>query len=288
MRVLLTGARGNLGTQIADVFRSAGHEVIGTERAQLDIADADAVRRFLADVKPDAIINAAAYNFVDNVENPELYPLAYGVNAIGPKNLAEAAKAVGIPIVHYSTDFVLAGEQPEGYAEDDATGTPVNKYGETKLAGEQFIKDSGAQYYIARLSKIFGPAGVSDVSKPSFVSLMLKLAKEKPELQIVHEEVGMPTYTRDIAETTLWMLTDTVEPGVYHIVNEGEPITMYEYAEEVFALTGVTTPRTAVPSSAFPRPAKTPKHAALRNTKLPKLRTRQEALAEFIKTYLAS
>ncbi|MBI1907952.1 sugar nucleotide-binding protein [Candidatus Uhrbacteria bacterium] len=274
MIVLLTGARGNLGTQLAAVFSRAGHEVIATERGELDITDNDAVQRFVAETKPDCIINAAAYNFVDKVEDPAVYPLAYAVNALGPKHLAEAAAKAGILFVHYSTDYVLAGDKPEGYTEDDPTGAPCSKYGETKAAGERFVRESGATYFICRLSKIFGPAGMSDVSKPSFVSLM--------ELRIVHEEVGMPTYTKDVAETTLWMVEHDVAPGVYHVVNEGKPVTMFEYAEEVFALTGTTTPRVPVPSSAFPRPAKAPKFAALVNTKLPKLRSRSDALADSI------
>lgn len=283
MRVLLTGASGNLGGQITAVFSRAGHIVIETDRAELDITSAEEVMSKIAELRPDVIINAAAYNFVDNVEDPQYFPAAYAVNALGPKNLAEAAKTFNIPFVHYSTDYVLSGERSEGYTESDSPGKPVNKYGETKAAGEKFVLESGARAYVCRLSKIFGPAGISDASKPSFVALMLRLAKEKPELQIVDEEVGMPTYTKDVAETTLWMLAHDVAPGVYHVVNEGCPVTMYGYAEEVFALAGVTTPRKPVPSSVFPRPAKAPKYAALVNTKLPKLRLRKEALEEYMK-----
>lgn len=284
MKILLTGAAGNLGGQVSRVFRAAGHEVIETDRATLDITRAESVAQSFAALQPDAVINAAAYNFVDKVEDAECYPIAYAINAIGPKHLVEACAVHDIPFVHYSTDYVLAGEKPEGYTEDMETGTPVNAYGRTKAAGEQFVLASGAKAYVCRLSKIFGPAGTSEVSKPSFVSLMLQLAKEKPELQIVDEEVGMPTYTLDVATTTLWMLEQRVEPGVYHIVNEGNPVTMFGYAEEVFALTGVTTPRVPVPSSAFPRPAKAPKFAALINTKLPKLRSRTDALRAYIAT----
>lgn len=283
MRVLLTGAQGNLGTQLAQVFSAAGHEVIATERAELDITDTEAVLAFVAGKKPDVIINAAAYNFVDKVEDPAVYPLAYAVNALGPKNLAIAAKQADIPLVHYSTDYVFAGDKPEGYIESDVTG-PISKYGETKAEGERFVIESGAKYYLCRLSKIFGPPGLSDVSKPSFVSLMLRLAKEKPELRIVDEEVGMPTYTKDVAVKTLEMIEEAVPYGIYHVVNEGEPITMFGYAEEVFALSGITTPRVPVPSNEFPRPARAPKFAALRNTKLPKLRSRKEALAEYMST----
>lgn len=281
MKVLLTGANGNLGGQIATVFRGAGHEVIATDRGELDITNNEDVRRKVREVQPDAIINAAAYNLVDKVEDPEVYPLAYAINALGPKHLAEAAREQGCVFLHYSTDYVFAGDKPEGYTEDDATA-PISKYGETKALGEAFVHAAGGTSYVCRLSKIFGPKGTSDAAKPGFVDVMLRLAKEKPELKIVDEEVGMPTYTKDIAEQTLWMLTQHVAPGVYHIVNEGEGVTWYGFAEEFFALAGVTTPRTPVTSKEFPRAAKLPKFAMLRNTKLPKLRSRKEALQEFI------
>lgn len=281
MKMLLAGASGNLGQDIARVFRAAGHEVVETDRGQLDITDAGVVARVIDEVHPDVVINTAAYNFVDKVEDESVYPVAYAINAIGPKNLAEACAARNIPFVHYSTDYVFAGDKPEGYTEDDEPA-PISRYGETKAAGESFVRAAGGAFFLCRLSKIFGEPGISEAAKPSFVSLMLRLAKEKPSLSIVDEEVGAPTYTKDIAEATLRVLTDGTPPGVYHIVNEGPGVTWYQFAEEIFGIAGVTTPRTPVPSSAFPRPAKAPKFAQLRNTKLPKLRSRASALQEFL------
>lgn len=281
MKVLLTGASGNLGQDILRVFTDAGHDVVTTDRTELDITSIADVEEKVAAVNPDVIINCAAYNFVDKIEDPAVYPIAYAVNAKGPKNLAAAARKHGIWLVHYSTDYVFAGDKPEGYREDDAPN-PISKYGETKVAGEQFVIDSRAQAYIIRLSKIFGRPGISEASKPSFVSLMLRLAKEKPSLQIVDEEVGSPTYTLDIARETLRMLDAHVPPGIYHVVNDGPGVTWYRFAEEIFSLTGITTPRTPVPSSAFPRAATAPKFAQLLNTKLPPLRPRSDALRDFL------
>lgn len=291
MKILLTGASGNLGQDIVRVFRAAGHEVVETDREELDITNAESVARMIDELHPDVVINAAAYNFVDKVEDEAVYPIAYAVNATGPKNLAEACAERAIPFVHYSTDYVFAGDKPEGYSEDDEP-SPISKYGETKAAGEAFVRAAGGSFYLCRLSKIFGQPGISEAAKPSFVSLMLRLAKEKPSLSIVDEEVGTPTYTKDIAEATLRMLTDPstgsggtgTPPGVYHVVNEGPGVTWYQFAEEIFGIAGVTTPRTPVPSSAFPRPAKAPKFAQLRNTKLPALRPRIDALREFLRT----
>jgi dTDP-4-dehydrorhamnose reductase len=282
MRVLLTGSNGTLGQDVLRVFSSAGHEVVALDRDRLDITDPEAVRRTIVDVKPDLIINTAAYNLVDKAEEPAVFPIAYAVNALGPKNLAEAARDAGVPFIHYSTDYVFAGTKPEGYREDDEPD-PISRYGETKAAGEKFIREVDGQWYILRLSKIFGSPGISDMSKESFVQLILRLAAEKPELKIVDEEVGCPTYTKDIAEATLRLVADGQPSGVYHVVNDGPGVTWYQFAEEIFAIKNVKTPRLPVSAAAFPpRPAPRPKFAALLNTKLPKLRPRSDALKSFL------
>lgn len=270
-----------LGQDIVSVFKDAGWEVVATDREELDITDRMDVLSFVRNLSPDLIINTAAYNFVDNVEDPQMYPIAYAVNAEGPRNLAEAANDIGVRFVHYSTDYVFAGDKPDGYCEQDQPA-PISKYGETKLAGERFVENVGGDYLICRLSKIFGRPGASEHCKESFVALMLRLAAEKPELKIVHEEVGSPTYTPDVAVRTFEMIKNNVEPGIYHVVNDGDGVTWYEFAEEVFDLAGVTTPRVPVSSAEFPKPAARPKFAALNNTKLAPLRSRREALQEFI------
>ncbi len=281
MRILITGAQGMLGQDLVRVFSSAGDEVRATDKNDLDITDRDAVLRYVAAYKPDVIINAAAYNLVDKVEEPEVYGIALAINADGPRNLAEAAKNNGARFVHYSTDYVFAGDKPEGYVESDQP-SPISKYGETKLAGEKAVQEVGGDWYILRTSKIFGKPGASGASKESFVALMLRLAAEKPALKIVDEEVGCPTYTPDIAEATRQILVDSRPSGIYHVVNEGAGVTWYQFAEEFFKLMNVQTPREPVSSAEFPKPASRPKLAALKNTKLPPLRDRGEALKEFL------
>lgn len=271
-----------LGQDIIKIFSAAGHEVIATDREQLNIVDKAIVERVIDEVKPDVIINTAAFNLVDKIEDPEVYPIAFAVNVTGPKNLAEAASDRHIPFVHYSTDYVFAGDKKEGYVETD-TPAPISKYGETKYLGEQAVQQAGGAWYILRTSKIFGTPGLTELSKPSFVSLMLKLAAEKPELKIVDEEVGCPTYTLDIAKTTLDVIEEDREPGIYHVVNSGIPVTWYEFAQEIFPIADVSTPRYPVTAATFgPRPAARPKFAALINTKLPPLRSRVDALREFL------
>lgn len=283
MRILLTGARGMLGQDLLEALRLVGHEVIATDRSQLDITNRQQVFSFIEEQRPDVVINAAAYNFVDKVEDPAIYPIAEAINATGPANLAEAAKQVGATMIHYSTDYVFSGEKPEGYREDDVPN-PISQYGKTKYLGEQAVLSSGARSFVLRLSKIFGAPGAGEHVKESFIALMLRLAKEKPELQIVDEEVGTPGYTKDIAATTVQMIAEGREPGVYHLVNAGEGVTWYQFAEEAFKLGEVTTPRMPVSASAFPpRPAARPKFAPLLNTKLPPLRSRQKALEAFLR-----
>src|SRR3989339_1717329 len=130
MKALITGANGMLGQELRRIFSDEGYEVVATDRETLDITDRDQVLAFVRECRPDVVINAAAYNLVDKVEEANIYPIAYAINALGPKNLAEAAKAIGVPFVHFSTDYVFAGNKPEGYAEDDAT-SPLSKYGQT-------------------------------------------------------------------------------------------------------------------------------------------------------------
>ncbi len=280
MNILVTGASGMLGKDIVDTIRAAGHEVIETDRQELDITNAEQVGVYIAENKPEVIINCAAYNFVDKVEEEEFYPVAYAVNATGPQNLAVAAKENDARFIHFSTDYVFAGDKPGGYTETDETG-PISKYGETKLAGENLVQEVGGDFLICRLSKIFGQPGVGEGSKESFVALMLRLAASKPELSIVDEEVGSPSYTLDIAEEVLRMVEESVESGIYHLVNSGEGVTWYAFAKEIFALKDVKTPAHPVASTEFPKPAARPKFAALLNTKRPPLRSRTEALKAF-------
>jgi len=280
MKVLIFGAQGNLGQDLAAVFAAAGHEVVALDREDLDVLDAAAMRRRILDERPDAVLNAVAWNDVDGAEDPAKRLFAFRLNADVPGLMAAASAEAGAAFVHYSTDYVFAGTKPGGYAEDDAPD-PISAYGESKLAGEKAAQAAGGRVFVCRLSKIFGAPGSSGLSKPSFVSVMVKLARTKPELAIVDEEVGCPTYTADIAAATARLLAGGFAPGIYHLVNAGPGVTWYGFAEEFFGLLGVKTPRRPVSSAQFPKPARRPKFAALLNTKFPPLRGRIEALQAF-------
>ncbi len=281
LTLLLTGSRGMLGQAIAKTFTDAGYTVLATDRDTIDITSIDSIRSFIAEKTIDLIINTAAYNFVDKVEDPTFYDVAYSINALGPQNLALIAKELNVQFVHFSTDCVFDGNKTDGYIESDSR-SPISKYGFTKAEGERLVEEAGGQFYICRLSKLFGTPGNGEGAKMSFVSLMLKLAKEKPELSIVNEEVGCPSYAPHIAASTLGIIQRNDPSGIYHTINEGGGVTWYQFAEEIFALMNVTTPRKPVSSKEFPVAAARPKNGTLLNTKLPKLPHRLDALKEFL------
>jgi len=283
MKILVTGSKGALGQDVADIFAGHGHEVIALDRERLDITDREAVIKLVAEQKPDAIVNCAAYNLVDKVEESEIYTKAYAINALGPSYLAEAAREQQATFVHVSTDYVFPGEKPEGYIEIDER-RPISRYGETKAAGEELVEQAGGKYFIVRTSKLFGRPANSAEAKESFVSLMLRLAASKPELSIVDEEVGCPTYTLDLSQGIYQLVSSNFEPGIYHLVNSGLGVTWYQFAEEFFNLKNVSTPRKPVSSKDFPKPAARPRFAALLNTKFPQLRSRIDALNDFLQS----
>lgn len=280
--LLIIGAKGMLGQELVQVFSDSYH-VIGWDREDIDATDAGECREKIGELRPDIIINAAAYNAVDKAEEEaEAATLAHKLNAKAPGQLAQLAKELGALFVHYSSDYVFAGDTEEGYAEDAQTN-PLNVYGKSKAAGEQAVIEHGEKYYIIRLSKLFGKPATSEAAKKSFVDVMLYLATDggKDHLDLVDEEDSSPTYAPDLAQFTRNLIEDTVEYGIYHGVNSGH-CTWYEFAKEVFAIRNIEMSTSPVGMDAFPRPAKRPKHSVLLNTKRAKQRSWQEALKEYL------
>jgi len=276
--VIILGGQGMLGQDLARVFADVSPLV--WDRAELDITNAAAVLEAFTSVKPSIVINAAAYNLVDNAESDEGFSAAMQVNAKGPENIARACKQVGALCVHYSTDYVFEGTSQLGYKEDDLPH-PQSRYAESKLAGERAVLNSDAQAYIIRTCRLFGAPGASQGSKQSFVDLMLSLAEKRDTLDVVNEEVASPTYSADLAAQTRYLIEQELQPGIYHITNSGA-CTWYEFAKEIFRITGKNITVNPVPASTFPRPAKRPAYSRLINTKLPPLRSWQEAVAAYL------
>jgi dTDP-4-dehydrorhamnose reductase len=192
MRILLTGKNGQVGWELQRALAPLG-ELTACDREQLDLSDVSQIRAKIRELEPQLIVNAAAYTAVDRAESePEI---AMQINATAPAAMAEAAKEVGALFVHYSTDYVFDGTSGEPYTEDHPTN-PLNVYGKTKLAGEQAISLSGASYLIFRTSWVYGTRG------KNFLLTILRLARERSELTIVNDQIGAPTWSRDIAEAT--------------------------------------------------------------------------------------
>ncbi|MFH0951012.1 MAG: dTDP-4-dehydrorhamnose reductase [bacterium] len=282
MKWLIIGAKGNLGSQLVKV--AADNELTVWDWPEIDLKDSVALRQQLFTLQPEVIINAATYNAVDKCETDAVeLELAYQLNRKLVDNLAQAALELGAVFVHYSTDYVFAGDQPQGYREDDRP-QPINRYGQTKLAGEEEILSRQGQlkYYLIRTSKLFGPQGTGEFCKPSFFDLMLEKGRQQPEVAVVDEEVSCFTYTKDLATVTKQLIMDRATYGIYHVVNVG-PCTWYQATKHLFDISGISAKVKAITAKDYPRPAPRPKFSVLQNTKLPALRSWQEALKDYLR-----
>jgi dTDP-4-dehydrorhamnose reductase len=285
MKILILGCQGNLGTQLMKIFGAdKKYEVSGFDKEDFDLLDPLSLTEKISELQPGIIINATAYNAVDKCEeSPEEFELAKKINGTAVDYLAAAALKVQAILVHYSTDYVFAGDSQAGYKEGDMP-SPINNYGQSKLLGETAVIQKGTQglnYYLIRTSKLFGPRGASPVSKPSFFDLMLNLAKDREELEVVDEEVSAFTYTPDLTAGTKEIIDSKATFGIYHLVNK-TPATWYEAAIELFKIMGNNVKIKAIGSDKFPRPAKRPKYSYLLNTKIKPLRDYREALKEYL------
>ena len=258
MKILLIGRDGQLGSALLETLAPLG-EVAATGRKALDLSQADSIRAKLRQVKPDVIVNAAAYTAVDRAESER--DAAFAVNAMAPGVLAEQAKRLDSLLVHFSTDCVFDGRKQGAYVEEDAPN-PVSAYGESKLAGERAVIASGCRHLIFRTSWVYSARG------SNFVLQILRAAREKPELRVVDDQRGAPTSARDLAAATATVLGKHDAPsGLYHMTSAGAT-SRHDFAREILKLAGVAAPLRAVPSSDYPTPAQRPKNSVLDNAKL--------------------
>ena len=277
MRVLLTGASGQVGTELARALEGRV-DLAAYDHRSLDLADADALARTVREVKPVLILNAAAYTAVDEAESHEADAAA--VNAKAPGILAQEARACGALLVHYSTDYVFDGTKTEPYVEGDATA-PMGVYGRTKLEGEQAIAASGCDHLVLRTSWVYAPHG------RNFMLTMLRLAESRRELRVVADQHGAPTPAHALARATLAVLGDTggafsqaaLEParaaaGVYH-ASAGGATTWHAFAQQIFSewawrqQGGFVSPRVVpIATAEYPTPARRPAYSVLSNDKL--------------------
>lgn len=230
MKILITGANGMLAKEVKEKFAD-GNELTTTDAADLDITDEKAVFNFVNKLKPDYIINCAAYTAVDKAE--ECYELADKVNGDGPANLAKVAKSSGAKLVHISTDYVFGGdlEVSKDYNEDDKK-SPVTVYGKTKLHGEQGIESNMEEYYIFRTAWLYGIGG------NNFVKTMTKLGSTRDEINVVSDQHGSPTYAKDLANIIYQAIEKRIPYGIYHATNQGYT-TWYEFTKEILSKQGI-------------------------------------------------
>ena len=230
MKILITGANGMLAKEVKEKF-SVGNEVTLTDVAELDITNEKMVYDVITNLKPDLIINCAAYTAVDKAE--ENLELADRINGDGPTNLAKAAKASGSKLVHISTDYVFGGDLDlsKAYKEDDEK-KPVTAYGITKLHGEQGIQNNLDEYYIFRTAWLYGLGG------NNFVKTMTKLGTDRDELSVVSDQHGSPTYAKDLTEIIYQAVNKKIPYGVYNATNEGFT-TWYDFTKEILAEQGI-------------------------------------------------
>lgn len=277
MRIFVTGASGQFGTDLVDLFKETGFEVFGISSKDLDITDRKAVEHLISEKNPDIIVHSAAYTKVDQAEQD--IDEAYAVNAYGTRNIAMAAQICNAKLIYISTDYVFDGASQVPYNEFSPT-SPQSVYGKSKLAGEQFVRQWIPQHYIIRTSWLFGKHG------SNFVKTMLKLAEERTQLNVVHDQFGSPTYTADLAEFVLQLL-DKELYGTYHVSNAGV-CSWYEFSKEIFQQAGLQHVEVnPVSTLEFPRPAPRPSysvmdHMAIRLNGLKDLRHWKEALSAFL------
>jgi dTDP-4-dehydrorhamnose reductase len=259
MKILLTGATGQVGYELERSLQGLG-EVIAVDRARMDLSDLAQVREVIRAVKPQLIVNPAAYTAVDKAESePEL---ARTINAHAPEVMAQEAKALGAALVHYSTDYVFDGSKQGGWVEDDAVN-PLNIYGQTKLEGEQAIAASGVPHLIFRTSWVYGMRG------KNFLLTMLKLGREREELKVVDDQHGAPTWSRTIADSTALALAQADghawwgrNSGIYHLSARGQT-TWCGFTRAIHARAGITCRVLPIGTADYPVPAKRPLNSVM-------------------------
>ena len=283
-KVLILGARGNLGGQLMNKF---GNEycLICWDKEDIDLNNFDELKEKIISARPDIIINAAAYNAVDKCEkDKEEEKRAMRLNGEAVGKLADISLEIGALFIHFVSDYVFDGKKEKGYKEDDKTN-PISVYGKSKEFGEKEIlkrAQNGLKYYLIRTSKLFGPKSESENSKESFYDLILRLSEEREEFNMVDkEEISCFTYTPDLARAVLDLVGNKYDFGIYHLVNEGAS-SWYDGAKYLFKLKNIKKKLNPISSKDYSRPAERPRYSVLINTKFPKLRSWKKALKEYL------
>lgn len=283
MKILVVGSRGMLGTELMSVFQNdpRGYESAGLDLPEIDITVPESCRSAVCGLRPDVVINAAAFTRVDDCET-QIEP-AMRVNGEGAGNLAAAAADADALFIHYSTDYIFDGRKTEGYREDDAPN-PVSVYGKSKLLGEDLVRRNSPQNMIIRISWLFGANGTN------FIRTIVGAARKGNHLRVVNDQRGAPTYAKDVAVQTLKMITAGCR-GTYHVTNSGD-CSWYDLAVQAVAWAKISDISIKpVAGSEYPRPAHRPASSVLIDTRtaregLPGLRSWKDAAREYVEQHL--
>lgn len=260
MKVLVTGANGQLGYDVVKELQKQKIECYGATRKDFDLVDFEATEKFIVNYMPDVVIHCAAYTAVDKAEDEQ--GLCYLVNTSATENIAEICKKINAKMLYISTDYVFDGTK-DGFYEVDDTPNPINIYGKTKLLGEQAVQRILEKYFIVRISWVFGEHG------NNFVKTMLKLGKNRKELNVVADQYGSPTYTVDLAPLLIEIIK-TDKYGIYHATNEGV-CSWAEFAEEIFKITKLDVKVNRITTREYPTRAKRPLSSILNKRKIEEL-----------------
>jgi dTDP-4-dehydrorhamnose reductase len=269
-RILVTGANGQLGSAIVNIFKQHQLDVVGTDRSKMDITNQSQVFDIVKQVNPDVIIHCAAYTSVDKAEEDKVN--CYKVNVDGTRNLAQIAKVLNIEFIYFSTDYIFDGTKIAPYEVDDIPN-PINYYGLTKYLGEEIVKSLLRKYYIFRISWVFGPSG------KNFVNTILRLAKEKTSINVVSDQVGSPTYTIDVA--TFLISKSNIEYGIHHLTNDGYT-SWYEFAFKIIEISKLNCSINSISSFEFKSLAKRGKNSKLAKSKNILLKSWETSLQEYL------
>lgn len=255
--ILVTGSTGQLGSDVVKELLKRGYSTLSPNRSELNLCSEDNIRNYILNSNCEAIVHCAAYTQVDKAEDEK--DLCIKINATATKHIAKCAKILDIPMIYISTDYVFDGTKDGEYTENDETN-PINIYGESKLAGEKYVQEILDKYYIVRTSWVF------NINGKNFIETMLRLSKANNQLSIVNDQIGSPTYTKDLSRLLVDML-ETSKYGLYHATNEGY-CSWYEFADTIFKLANINIDIKAINSNEYASRAKRPMNSKLSKDKL--------------------
>lgn len=263
MKIAVIGANGQLGCDVVRAFTTNGDDVFPLTHGDIELSEMDSVAASLRNLSPQVIVNTAAMHHVENCEREP--QKAFAINAVGARNLASIARELNAVLMHVSTDYVFDGSKREPYLETDAPA-PLNVYGNTKLAGEYFVRSTHEKHFVLRTSAIYGKNPCRAKGGLNFIELMLKLARERDELRVVDNEVVSPTSTAQIARQIV-ALSRSDAYGLYHATAEGS-CSWFRFAQRVFSLTGIEVNLKVADPNEFPAKVARPKYSVLENSRL--------------------